>query len=224
MTTGKATGCFQRARRPEQVRARREAILDVAGAMLRQRPVAEISLREIADRVGLAKSNVLRYFDSREAIFLEVLDRTWTSWLDDLELPPAGSGARHARETEVGTAVAASLIANPLLCELFSVMGGVLERNITLDFARDFKRRAGVHTDRLAAVVRDRLPELSEDAAAHFAAATVIVVAGLWPYANPTPVVAAVTEELGGLCGADLFARGLTDALVIQLVGMVARS
>ncbi len=34
----------------------------------------EISLRELSDRVGLAKSNVMRYFDSREAIFLEVLD------------------------------------------------------------------------------------------------------------------------------------------------------
>ena len=29
--------------------------------------MAELSLNELARRVGLAKSNVLRYFDSREA-------------------------------------------------------------------------------------------------------------------------------------------------------------
>src|ERR1700736_322814 len=76
---------FQRARRPEQREARRQAILDVAEAMLAQEPTAEISLREISRRVGLATSNVLRYFESREAIFLELLARESTSWLDALE-------------------------------------------------------------------------------------------------------------------------------------------
>ena len=65
---------FQRARRPEQMAARRAAILDAARAMLTDKGVADISLRELSRRVGLAKSNVLRYFDSREAIFLELLD------------------------------------------------------------------------------------------------------------------------------------------------------
>ena len=54
--------------------ARRTAIMAVARDMLAERNVGDISLRELSDRVGLAKSNVLRYFDSREAIFLEVLD------------------------------------------------------------------------------------------------------------------------------------------------------
>ena len=62
-----ATHGFQRARRPEQIEARRCAILDAARAMLGSRPVADISLRELSESVGLAKSNVLRYFDSREA-------------------------------------------------------------------------------------------------------------------------------------------------------------
>src|ERR1700744_6637772 len=78
---------FQRARRPEQREARRQAILDVAEAMLAHDPTAEISLREISRRVGLATSNVLRYFESREAIFLDLLARQSTGWLGELELP-----------------------------------------------------------------------------------------------------------------------------------------
>lgn len=217
------TAQFRRARRPEQVEARRAAILDAAGAMLTERPVAEISLRELAERVGLAKSNVLRYFDSREAIFLEVLERAWTDWLDRLELPATRSRARHAREAAVGRAIAEALVAAPLLCELLSVMGGVLERNISLDFARDFKRGATASTQRLAALVRARIPELSEEGATHFAGVTVILVSGLWPYANPTPAVARAAEELGAPCAADMFAQGLAEALVNQLVGLVTR-
>ena len=49
--------------------------------MLAEKNVGDISLRELSDRVGLAKSNVLRYFDSREAIFLEVLDEEFEAWL-----------------------------------------------------------------------------------------------------------------------------------------------
>ncbi|HEY0452113.1 TetR/AcrR family transcriptional regulator [Actinophytocola sp.] len=218
------TGTFQRARRPEQVAARREAILTAAAEMLAERPVADISLRELAGRVGLAKSNVLRYFDSREAIFLEVLDRTWTGWLDGLSLTPGRSSARHARETRVATAIAASLVAEPLLCELFSTMGGVLERNISHDVARDFKTRFTANTTRLADLVRACVPALDDAAATHFASAAVVLVAGLWPFANPTEVVATVSAELGMPCAADLFAAGLTEALVNQLTGLVARA
>ena len=56
----------------------------VARTMLTEKSVADISLRELSDRVGLAKSNVLRYFDSREAILLEVLDEECRSWLDEV--------------------------------------------------------------------------------------------------------------------------------------------
>src|SRR2546428_12712597 len=75
---------FQRARSDEQREVRRQAILRVAAEMLAQMPVAELSLNELSRRVGLAKSNVLRYFESREAVLLELLDLAWRDWLDRL--------------------------------------------------------------------------------------------------------------------------------------------
>lgn len=211
---------FKRARRPEHVEQRRRTILDTACAMLRERPVADISLRELSDRVGLAKSNVLRYFDSREAIFLEVLDQEWGAWLDEVEAAVAAvDGAE-----EVATAIATSLLRRRLLCELVSGMAGVLERNITVDFARVFKRRAHAHTARLADIVRAGVPVLDEAASRHFAGAVLVMTAGLWPHANPTDAVAQVTRELGGPTAGDLVREGLTEGLVNQLVGLVARS
>ncbi|MFJ6672036.1 TetR family transcriptional regulator [Actinosynnema sp. NPDC091369] len=211
---------FQRARRPEQVEQRRRTILDAACAMLRERSVADISLRELSDRVGLAKSNVLRYFDSREAIFLEVLDRELGAWLDEVEdaLGQAGSAEAVAR------AVAATLLRRPLLCELISGMAGVLERNIPVDFARVFKRRANEHKARLADLVRARVPVLDAAAAHHFATSVLIMTAGLWPHAKPTDAVAQVMRELGGPTAAELVREGLTEGLVNQLVGLVARA
>ncbi|MEU4739793.1 TetR family transcriptional regulator [Actinosynnema sp. NPDC023658] len=211
---------FQRARRPEQVQQRRRTILDAACAMLRERSVADISLRELSHRVGLAKSNVLRYFDSREAIFLEVLDEEWGAWLDEVE----AALATEVDEVGVATAIATSLLRRRLLCELLSGMAGVLERNIRVDFARVFKRRAHERTARLADLVRARVPVLDEAAARHFAGVVLVLTAGLWPHANPTDAVAQVMAEMGGPTAEELVRDGLTEGLVNQLVGLVARA
>src|SRR5256885_11674789 len=171
---------FQRARRPEQIEARRTAILATARELLAERPVADISLRQLSGRVGLAKSNVLRYFDSREAIFLEVLDAAWTDWLDELERALDDPEPDLAREERVAGTIAKSLAERRSLCELISAMAPVLERNISLEFARSFKRRSAANVERLGALGRTRVPELSADAARQFARAVVIVVSGAW--------------------------------------------
>ena len=60
-------------------------ILGVAATMLAEMPVAQVTLNELSRRAGLAKSNVLRYFESREAVLLELLDSDWQDWLAQLE-------------------------------------------------------------------------------------------------------------------------------------------
>jgi AcrR family transcriptional regulator len=217
---------FRRARRPEQVEARRAAILDAAVAMLRDRPVAEISLRELSERVGLAKSNVLRYFDSREAIFLEVLDRLWGEWLDGLEVEIAGlsepaEGTR--REGELGRALAAAMLRDPVLCELQASMAGVLERNISLDVARSFKQRSLGNMRRIAGLVRERLPYLGDDEALRFAGASGMLLSGMWPHMRPADSVITALAELGVADLPAVVTDVFTQSLVDLLVGLRAR-
>src|ERR1700759_4916110 len=188
---------FQRARRPEQREARRQAILDVAEAMLAEDPTAEISLREISRRVGLATSNVLRYFESREAIFLELLAGESTSWLDALEqeldeLEPDSGVAACERVARVW---AASLAERPTLCELWSGMSSVLERTVSVDTARHFKRGAIARNRRLADLIAPRIHGLRQDAAVEVASMASTFIGGVWPLANPGPTVVAATED-----------------------------
>src|ERR1700754_1023019 len=188
---------FQRARRPEQREVRRQAILDVAAAMLVDDPTSEISLREISRRVGLATSNVLRYFDSREAIFLELLARESTSWLDAMEYeldqlkPSTGVGAWE----RVAALWAGTLAERPTLCELWSVMSSVLERNVTVETVRAFKQGAIARNRRLAALVAGRIEGLAPEAGEEVAAMSSAFIAALWPLANPGPTVIAATTD-----------------------------
>jgi AcrR family transcriptional regulator len=86
----------------------------------------EVSLREIARRLGGSKSGIVRYYETREAFFLELLNRARQEWLDDLELrlPPRSE----ATVGEIATIWADSLAERPVLCELWSILAAVLER------------------------------------------------------------------------------------------------
>src|ERR1700733_3165331 len=102
---------FQRARSEEQREVRRRAILGAAADMLAEMPVADISLNELSRRTGLAKSNVLRYFESREAVLLELLDSVWRDWLARLDMAVPLAAPAAERGDQVAAALASSLAA-----------------------------------------------------------------------------------------------------------------
>src|SRR5258708_1927139 len=134
---------FKRARSEEQRAVRSQAILDTAATMLTEMPVAQLSLNELSRRVGLAKSNVLRYFESREAVLLELLHTCAQDWLDTLRsgLTEAVDPAAplRVRSEQLAAAFANSLGQHPLLCDLISAQAGTLERNVSTEVVLKFK-------------------------------------------------------------------------------------
>jgi AcrR family transcriptional regulator len=206
---------------------RRSAIMTGAREMLAEKNLADISLRELSDRVGLAKSNVLRYFDSREAIFLEVLDEEFQAWLTGLDArlgKPRARKAGYATEVRVATAMAASLVEAELLCELLASMAVVLERNISAEFARDFKARATANTIAVAQLVARHLPWLPREFTEFFAEAALMLTAGMYPFSVPTEPVRAAMAEMGFPEPRERFRDGLRGGLVTWLIGAAAQT
>ena len=96
---------FLRARRPEHKQQRREAILTAARDLAHTSGVRNVSLGAVADAVGLAKSNIQRYFGTREEIYLELLTEEWRQW--------AQTVSTRLRDTH-GTAGAIAALAGTL--------------------------------------------------------------------------------------------------------------
>jgi AcrR family transcriptional regulator len=206
---------------------RRSAIMNSAREMLAEKDLAEISLRELSNRIGLAKSNVLRYFDSREAIFLEVLDEEFQAWLTGLDArlgKPRARKAGYATEVRVATAMAASLVEAELLCELLASMAVVLERNISGEFARDFKARATANTVAVAQLVAGHLPWLPREFTEFFAEAALMLTAGMYPFSVPTEPVRAAMAEMGFPDPGERFGDGLRIGLVTWLIGAATQT
>ena len=189
---------FKRARSEEQREARRQAILGAAAAMLAEMPVAQVTLNELSRRAGLAKSNVLRYFESREAVLLELLDSAWQDWLVQLEKDLAdavdGAAPLAERSDQLAAAVAASLAARPMLCDLISAQAAVLERNVSPQVAAQYKRASIAGITSLGGLMLRYVTELGEHDAIRLAGAT---------YDDRRVVAAhtAVRRDAGGLRG-----------------------
>lgn len=218
---------FQRARSEEQREIRRRAILDTAAAMLDEMPVGEVSLNELSRRVGLAKSNVLRYFESREAVLLELLDRAREEWSADLPDRLAAAidagEAVDVRGERFAAAVTASLAERQVLCDLFSAQAGVLEHNVSPEVAARYKRAAVAHVEALGALIRVHLPELGERAG-RLAASVVMVIGAVWTHARPSQAMLAAYEADPSLAALKMdFAASLRQLLATLTAGTLAR-
>ncbi|MDQ0786348.1 TetR/AcrR family transcriptional regulator [Streptomyces sp. B3I8] len=159
---------FQRARSEEQREIRRRAILDTVAAMLEEMPVAEVSLNEISRRVGLAKSNVLRYFESREAVLLELLDSFLESWIaeltDELAAGVEAGASPETRARQLAEILSRTLANRAVLCDLFGAQGGVLERNVSVEVVKRHKRSSLAKLTAMSDLLRRHVPELGDEA------------------------------------------------------------
>jgi AcrR family transcriptional regulator len=220
---------FQRARSQEQREARRQAILGAAAAMLSEMPVADITLNELSRRTGLAKSNVLRYFESREAVLLELLDSAWRGWLArlarDLDRAVTPSAPVSTRGDQVAAALASSLNAVPALCDLLNAQAAVLERNVSPSLAARYKRAALDAVAALAQLILGQVPELGQQDAFRLAGAVTMMAGALWPHTQPTAAMLAAyaaDPELGAM-RLD-FTTTLREAAEVLISGLLARS
>ncbi|TQS43093.1 TetR/AcrR family transcriptional regulator [Cryptosporangium phraense] len=217
---------FQRARSEEQREIRRQAILDTAAAMLDEMPVADVSLNELSRRVGLAKSNVLRYFESREAVLLELLDDFMRSWLASLagELAAVDPGESAERRSEqLAEILSRTLASRVALCDLISAQGGVLEQNVSVDVVRRHKRALLADLATMVELVSGAVPELGQGAQLVCLQAT-IMAGALSTYCSPTPEVLAVYEAEPDLAALQFDLReSLRVAIVTAILGALPR-
>ncbi|MEU3094968.1 TetR/AcrR family transcriptional regulator [Streptomyces sp. NPDC006967] len=218
---------FQRARTEEQREIRRRAILDAASAMLDEMPVAAVTLNELSRRVGLAKPNVLRYFESREAVLLELLDRYLGEWLTELEGElTAGVGENlpmAERATAVAEILSRSLSGRVVLCDLFGAQGSVLERNVSVEVVTRYKRASLDRLATMTTLIRTYLPELGENATL-FSLHTVVLAGALSAYSTPPPGLQAAYRAEPDLARFHLELKdSLKLALTAALLGVLPR-
>jgi len=191
---------FQRARSAEAKQQRESAILAAARALGAERGIRQITLTEIAEAVGMHKSALLRYFETREEIFLRLTADGWREWsaalrasLEELAVPvPVPEPVPLPLPAAVAEVFARTLAARGLFCDLLAQAPLNLERNVSLDAVRSFKLVTLAEVDAIVTVVRRLLPGLTERDGVDLIAAATAMSGAFWQMATPGPEVAAL--------------------------------
>jgi AcrR family transcriptional regulator len=176
---------LQRARSIEAKRSRETAILAAARDLGVDRGVRSVTLTQIAEAIGMHKSALLRYFETREEIFLRLTAEEWSGWGPSL----VEAIGRLADWRLIGTVVSASLAARPLLCDLLGQTPMNLERNVSAETVRTFKLVTHAQVDAIGEAIRAHIPELSERDTVDFLAAATSAAGALWQMATPNDML-----------------------------------
>lgn len=224
---------FKRARNDEQRGERRRQILDTAAAMLTEMPVAKLSLNELSRRVGLAKSNVLRYFESREAVLLQLLDAETQDWIAELErsfeegfgrASGQPSGSVRERGDRLAGILAESIAGRPVLCDLVSAQAAVLEHNVSTEVALQHKHASMRGIETLGQLVLRYVPELGPQDAFRLVGMVMLVISGAWPYSRPPKALLAAYDADPALGALRVdFPDLVRQVLEVSISGLLAR-
>ena len=189
---------WQRARTPDQQEERRQEILAAAATLFRELTYEEVGLNAIAREAGFTKSNIYRYFTSREEIFLSLFLVDFSEWANEfIEVLKTFSVDTPAEE--LAEAWVEVLIKHERMLDLTPLLSVALERNTSESVLFHFKVKTHQLLARLVDGLTVPLPMMSAEQGSALFTRVHGLVAGLWPFAKPNETMEAVLRrpELG---------------------------
>ncbi len=130
---------WQRARTDEKKIERKEAIYQAALTLFKKKGYDKVSFNGIAVEAGFTKSNMYRYFSSKDDIFLNVFADLFEQWVGDFS-QQLQTLEQEAAAKDFAVLWLKTLLSQPKLLDLMPILFTSLERNSSFEQLLAFKR------------------------------------------------------------------------------------
>jgi AcrR family transcriptional regulator len=198
-------------------------IVGIAEMLLTDGDFREITMARIAQEAGLAKGTLFIYFQTKEDVFLSLLERKMAQWHRGL----AGlleSAIREGSEKPVRDFIHILLdsVQDNVLLKLLAILDDTLEQNI------DFRRAVGFKTFQketladLGRLVEEFLQVLYEGDGMVLLNQLFICLIGVYKVSHPSEIGRKVVKEPGLEFFDREFFETLREMVTCQLVGFMA--
>lgn len=165
-------------------RVRREEILNACAALYQIKSFKEITLKEIGAHTSFTRTSIYNYFQTKEEIFLALLQREYETWISDLAAMRPVPGRPPV--SDFAAALARTLAPRGCMLKLLSMNLYDMERSSRAENLVAFK---AVYARALRAVEEGLLrffPDLSAGARQTFLYAFFPFLFGVYPYTTAT--------------------------------------
>ena len=183
---------WKRARSEDQKEQRIAEILAATARLYKKHSFEEITFSAIAKEAKFTRSNLYKYFSSKEEIFLEFLKHDLLLWKKDLM--KAFRRNKDYSVEEFATIWVELLFKHGRLMDLLSIMGTFLEKNVTLEYLVAFKRTLKEEVLPMAQFLCQLFPSLTLEKASKFLNMLVAAANGLYQMTNLTPLQQEVMD------------------------------
>jgi AcrR family transcriptional regulator len=175
--------------------ARREAFIATARQLfLQQQRLPNVA--DIATAAGLAKGTVYRYFQSKEEIFIALLQADFSALFSALApLLKTLPDDNRAAAGVFAQAYSQQLQQRPTLLPLAAMLNAVLEQNLALEVLQQFKQLLATALTQLGLALASRVPAISSDAASQLLLHSYALTLGLWQSLQYPPAVQALLRD-----------------------------
>lgn len=165
---------------PEIVAARREEIIDACEKLYQTKGFKDITIKDIGSLTSFTRTSIYNYFQTKEEIFLALLQREYKLWIDDLNRMmreiPAMTREEFARR------FSQSLGERPLLLKLLSMNHYDMESGSRPERLAEFKLTYGETLRTVAQCLRQYFPAMPEEARQNFIYIFFPFMFGIYPY------------------------------------------
>jgi len=169
---------WERARSEEQKEQRFSEIMEATARLYEKHSFEEITFVLIAKEATFTRSNLYKYFNSKEEIFLEFIKHDIVQWRKDVtaNLSPG----KISSVQEFSTKWVNLQVRHKRLIKLLSILHNALEKNVSIEKLTEFKRGALEELFSLAEVLCSIFPKLTIDQAANFLELQIASAIGLF--------------------------------------------
>lgn len=175
--------------------ARREEIVDACAHLYETMSFKDITIREIGKVTSCTRTSIYNYFQTREEIFLALLQREYASWSEQLAAIARGSGP--LTRDQLADAIARTLEDRRVMLRLISTNLNEIEENSRLERLVEFKRVYGQSFAEVQACLDLLEPAMDEQERDAFVTLFFPFVYGIYPYAAVTPKQREAMEQAG---------------------------
>lgn len=180
---------------PELTAARKDEILNACEKLYQRKIFKEITLQDISTETSFTRTSIYNYYETKEEIFLELFEREYNMWTEDIEKLTERNG-EISRE-ELALELASSLQKRKLLLKLLSVNLYDLEENSRMERLVNFKTAYGNARDALWKLTRKSYPNIKDYEIKDFMKVFLPYMHGIYPYAYATDKQIEAMERVG---------------------------
>jgi AcrR family transcriptional regulator len=164
----------------ELTNARREEIISACEKLYQTMSFKEITLKDIAGATSFTRTSIYNYFQTKEEIFLALMQKEYEAWTAELDALASDYTAMSA-ESFSGM-LAHSLEKRSMLLKLLSMNHFDMEVNSRPECLADFKRAYGASIEAVRGCLAKFFPDMDAKAQQGFLYAFMPFLYGIYPY------------------------------------------